>query len=277
MTSPCTESASVPSMPKTGNKWNYFGRLLCHLFLCRYYRPLQCSVTQETLVCISICSRKFCEHSSWHSDTIWHHVYCSRLVQVYYLVAWWHQSITWTNVVFSLVRSADVHLKAISPDSKALNHSNQLENCLNKFHSTRARARDLTHCDLVTLLIVNKSFGWLVLATIYQIVHSVSWWRHAMETFSVLLALSEWNPPVDSSNKGVSNPGFDVSLEVDLNKRLSKQSSAGDLGRHGGHCDVIVMCTFETEYGLIVLTSNKKVSSKNICLFKEVSIASNIL
>ena len=31
-----------------------------------------------------------------------------------WLVAWWHQAITWTNVDMSSLRSSDVHLRAIS-------------------------------------------------------------------------------------------------------------------------------------------------------------------
>ena len=41
-----------------------------------------------------------------------------------------------------------------------------------------------------------------------------AWWRHQMETFSALLALCEGNPPVTG----------DISFDLRLNKRLSKQS-----------------------------------------------------
>ena len=32
----------------------------------------------------------------------------------YWLVAWWHQAITWTNVHLSLLRSRDIHLRTVS-------------------------------------------------------------------------------------------------------------------------------------------------------------------
>ena len=52
-----------------------------------------------------------------------------------------------------------------------------------------------------------------------------SWWHHQMETFSVLLALCEGNPPVTGgflSQRPVMR-SFDVFFDLSLNKRLSKQ------------------------------------------------------
>ena len=54
----------------------------------------------------------------------------------------------------------------------------------------------------------------------------ISWWRHQMETFSALLAICTGNSPVSGefpSQRPVT-PGFDVFFDLDLNKRLSKQS-----------------------------------------------------
>ena len=51
------------------------------------------------------------------------------------------------------------------------------------------------------------------------------WWRHQMETFSALLALCAGNSPVTGefpSQRPVTQ-SFDVSFELHLNKRLSKQ------------------------------------------------------
>ena len=51
------------------------------------------------------------------------------------------------------------------------------------------------------------------------------WWHHQMETFSVLLALCEGNPPVTGgfpSQRPVTQ-SFDVFFYMCLNKRLSKQ------------------------------------------------------
>ena len=53
-----------------------------------------------------------------------------------------------------------------------------------------------------------------------------SWWRHQMETFSMLLALCAGNSPVTSefpSQRPVTR-SFDVFFDLRLNKRLSKQS-----------------------------------------------------
>ena len=53
-----------------------------------------------------------------------------------------------------------------------------------------------------------------------------SWWRHQMETFSSLLAFCEGNPPVNCGfpHKGQWRGDFDVSFDLRLEKRLSKQS-----------------------------------------------------
>ena len=52
-----------------------------------------------------------------------------------------------------------------------------------------------------------------------------AWWRHQMETFSALLALCEGNSPVTGefpAQRSVTRD-FDVSFDVSLNNRLSKQ------------------------------------------------------
>ena len=54
----------------------------------------------------------------------------------------------------------------------------------------------------------------------------ISWWRHQMKLFSVLLALCAGNSPVTGefpSHKPVTR-SFDVFFDLRLNKRLSKQS-----------------------------------------------------
>ena len=53
-----------------------------------------------------------------------------------------------------------------------------------------------------------------------------TWWRHQMETFSALLALSEGNSPVSGefpAQRPVTR-SFDIFFDLRLNKRLSKQS-----------------------------------------------------
>ena len=64
-----------------------------------------------------------------------------------------------------------------------------------------------------------------------------------METFSTLLALCEGNPPVNGgfpSQRPVRR-SFDAFFDLHPNKRLSKQSDAGDLRRYRAHYDVTVM------------------------------------
>ena len=55
---------------------------------------------------------------------------------------------------------------------------------------------------------------------------TMSWWRHQMETFSALLAICAGNSPVTGefpAQRPVTR-SFDVSFDLHLNKRLSKQS-----------------------------------------------------
>ena len=69
-----------------------------------------------------------------------------------------------------------------------------------------------------------------------------------METFSVLLAICEGNSPVIGefpAQRPVAR-GFDVFFDLRLNKRLSKQSWAGDLRRHRTHYEVIIMQKFRS-------------------------------
>ena len=72
-----------------------------------------------------------------------------------------------------------------------------------------------------------------------------------MESFSALLALCAGNSAVTGellSQRPVTR-SFDIFFDLCLNKRLSKQSWAGDLRRYRAHYDVIVM-------GWIVLECN---------------------
>ena len=81
--------------------------------------------------------------------------------------------------------------------------------------------------------------GWLTPQTFN------SWWRHQMETFSTLLAICVGNSPVTGEIPGQRpvTRSFDVFFDLRLNKRLSKQSWAGDLRRHRTHYRVSVMYT----------------------------------
>ena len=60
-----------------------------------------------------------------------------------------------------------------------------------------------------------------------SIPHPLAWWRHQMETFSVLLALCAVNSPVTGEfpPQKPAARSLDVFFHLRLNKRLSKQSS----------------------------------------------------
>ena len=75
-----------------------------------------------------------------------------------------------------------------------------------------------------------------------------SWWRHQMETFSALLAISAGNSPVpvNSPHKGQWRGAFMFSLICAWINRWVKNREAGDLRRRRTHYDVIVM------YGIII-------------------------
>ena len=69
------------------------------------------------------------------------------------------------------------------------------------------------------------------------------WWRHQMETFSALLALCAGNSsvPVKSPHKGQWRGALMFSLICVWINGWVNNREAGDLRRHLGHYDVIVM------------------------------------
>ena len=71
----------------------------------------------------------------------------------------------------------------------------------------------------------------------------ISWWRHQMKTFSVLLAICAGNSPVPGEFPAQRPVGrrFDVFFDLRLNKRLSNNREAGDLRRYRAHCDVTII------------------------------------
>ena len=71
----------------------------------------------------------------------------------------------------------------------------------------------------------------------------ISWWRHQMERFSVLLAICAGNSPVagEFTEQRQETRTFDVFFDLCLNKRLSKQSWGWWFETPSSHYDVIVM------------------------------------
>ena len=76
-----------------------------------------------------------------------------------------------------------------------------------------------------TLLSVPESESWLPKIQPSKIIFLPTWWRHQMETFSVLLAICAGNSPVPGefpTQRPVTR-SFDVFFDLCLNKQLSKQ------------------------------------------------------
>ena len=70
-----------------------------------------------------------------------------------------------------------------------------------------------------------------------------AWWRHQMETFCPLLAVCEENQLVTSEfpYKGQWRRAWVFSLMWACTNECTASRDAGDLRRHGAHCDVIMM------------------------------------
>ena len=79
--------------------------------------------------------------------------------------------------------------------------------------------------------------------TMNQNYSTITWWRHQMETFSALLALSVGiqRPPVNSTHKGQWRGALMFSFIWARINGCVNNREAGDLRRHRAHYDVIVM------------------------------------
>ena len=90
------------------------------------------------------------------------------------------------------------------------------------------------------------SLGWIMKQWVYRYCsHNVfvTWWRHQMETFSAWLALCAGNSPVpvNSPHKGQWRGALVWSLICVWINGWVNNHEAGDLRRHRGHYDVILM------------------------------------
>ena len=88
------------------------------------------------------------------------------------------------------------------------------------------------------------------MAFTWQQFHS-TWWRHQMETFSVLLAICAGNSPVPGEfpTKRPVTLSFDVFFDLRLNKRPSKQwwgwwfeMPSSPLWRHCNEVSMLLFC-----------------------------------
>ena len=84
----------------------------------------------------------------------------------------------------------------------------------------------------------------------------ISWWRHQIETFSVLLAFWEGNSPVTGGfpSQGPVTQSFDVFFDLRLNKHLSTQSRSWwfETPSHSlwRYCNVSMPCVVFSAMGL---------------------------
>ena len=109
----------------------------------------------------------------------------------------------------------------------------------------------------------------------YQVTSIITWWRHQMETFSALLALSS---PVDSPHKCQWRGALVFSLICAWTNDWANNWDDGDLRRHRAHYDVTVMKPFHCRdaeclrvsfslcWSPIVLTMQRKIKA-NVSIF----------
>ena len=90
----------------------------------------------------------------------------------------------------------------------------------------------------------SKMMGYIYCGSIMTIsvpCFNKTWWRHQMETFSVLLALCAGNSPANSPHKGQWHGALMFSLIYTWIHNWVNNRKARDLRRHRAHYDVIVM------------------------------------
>ena len=106
------------------------------------------------------------------------------------------------------------------------------------------------------------------------------WWRHQMETFSALVALYAGNSPVTGefpAQRPVMRI-FDVSLDLRLNKRLSKQSSgwwfqtpSHSLWRHrNGHIILEELEVHPSHYNDVIISAMASQITRNSTAYSTV-------
>ena len=114
-------------------------------------------------------------------------------------------------------------MKSIS-DQILWPHRLYMQACLNN----RIKENSIQYECVLTLVRIYAIFNnfSIIEASCLTFLKSVTWWRHQMETFSVLLAICAGNSPGTGefpAQRPVTR-SFDVFVDQRLNKRLSKQS-----------------------------------------------------
>ena len=99
--------------------------------------------------------------------------------------------------------------------------------------------------------------------------HSMTWWSHQMETFSVVLGLCERNPSAIGGfpTQRPATWSFDVFFELRLNRRLSKESRRRwfEMPLHSlwRHCNDSLSLCYQLEEAFIqILITENNVENK---------------
>ena len=117
--------------------------------------------------------------------------------------------------------------------------------------------RNMYYFVVSTLIAIPVKLPWIFAGAplVFNGVPGNTWWRHQMETFSALLALCAGNSPVPvtSPHKGQWRGSVMFSLIYAWINDWINNREAGDLRRHRGHYDVIVMIQGNLDgYGLLM-------------------------
>ena len=118
-----------------------------------------------------------------------------------------------------------------SQDSPPLNlvlSENQIKGsfCGHQEKASKCFLKSFIANDFLSRIYYNPQTNTIRLALLNSSALKYTWLRHQMETFSALLVLCEGNPPVTYGfpSQRLVTRSLDVSVDLSLNKRLSKQT-----------------------------------------------------
>ena len=108
---------------------------------------------------------------------------------------------------------------------------------------------------------------------------NVARWRHQTETFSALLALCAWNPPVTvefPSQRPVAR-SFNVFLICALTNGWVNNREAGDLRHHRARYDVMVMIYMTKQTVKLLLYSKQSISTQQyVCDLRDICLQTDV-
>ena len=163
------------------------------------------------------------------------HNNCTNMFCHQKIFAWWEQANAYTNVDQPSVSSCGIHMRAISHQLLEISIVNTSLRIIDlSWHPFFPGTNELISASVASHTLYQRR-QWLDI--------SVSRWRHQMKTFSALLALCAGNSPVtvNSPHKGQWRGTLMFSLICAQINDWVNNREAGDLRRHRGHYDIIVM------------------------------------